>query len=213
MTFHASSLKKYIPAFSWRVILFVSPWLCASGWSDCCILLYSFCWPISVSCPLDRGLHRPLVPAFKICWQKIWFTFPFHKWWMWMKSWTWSNDRRTRPFLYPPEDVPHLDESYYAVLSGACVEISVRMVESSLGKLKLYVGWVEFLVREKYAHLKYLEWEWVGRSPQKGEMEACVTAMAWNSLFCILWILPCLQFVGWIVFLLLHLFHFIWVAQ
>lgn len=63
------------------------------------------------------------------------------------------------PFLYPPEDGPHLDESSYVVLSGACVEISVRMVESSLGKLKLYVGWVEFLVREKYAHLKYLEWE------------------------------------------------------
>lgn len=136
-----------------------------------------------MSWPLDHGLHGPLVPAFKICWQKTWFTFLFHKWRMWMKIWIWSNDRRTKPFLYSPEDGTHLHESSYAVLFRVCVEISDRIVESSLGKLKLYVGCVEFLVREKYPHLKYLKWEWVGWSPQTGEMEACVTTVAWNSLF------------------------------
>lgn len=76
-----------------------------------------------------------------------------------MKIWIWSNDKRTKPFLYSPEDGPHLHESSYAVLFRVCVEISERIVESSLGKLKLYVGCVEFLVREKYPHLKYLKWE------------------------------------------------------
>lgn len=44
-----------------------------------------------------------------------------------------------------------------AVRCRACAEISDRMVESSSWKLKLYVGRVEFLAKEKYPYLKYLK--------------------------------------------------------
>lgn len=76
--------------------------------------------------------------------------------------------------------------------------------------------WMGRICGQKYPHLVYLKMGWIWWSPQRQETDPHANTMTWNSLCCILHFLPCSQFIAfctWVVFLLLHLSHFIWIAQ
>lgn len=107
-------------------------------------------------------------------------------------------------------------EAYVAVLCRVCVETSDRIVKSRSWELEVHVGRAEFLARETYPHLEYLKMGWVlWVTPEMRNWTSC-QYHCWNSLCCILHFLSCSQFTPyctWVIFLLLHLSHFIWMAQ